>query len=177
MVQAPPPCLSALRLADADGLPEVAGGAQAGPERQQQGGCRLVRLPRGMGVLGAAGRGPLGDLPRDPSWPASSSEAPFVPGPCPCPPAPPISGLRLPGLRFWPQAAQRLVWMGRQKRTVETKSFTPSSARRALEDLQVLRSFAISSSCGPWKGLDACCVLALVFADRPTAARWARLAR
>lgn len=40
--------------------------------------------------------------------------------------APPTSGLRLPGLRFWPQAARRLAWIGRQKRTVKTKSFIPS---------------------------------------------------
>lgn len=41
--------------------------------------------------------------------------------------APPTSGLRLPGLRSWPQASRRLAWIGRQKRTVKTKSFLPSS--------------------------------------------------
>lgn len=40
--------------------------------------------------------------------------------------APPTSGLRLPGLRSWPQAARRLAWIGGQKRTVKTKSFIPS---------------------------------------------------
>lgn len=82
MVQAPPLCLRSLRLADADGLPEGVGGVQAGPERQAAGRLRAGIAPRGNGCLGAA-RGLSGRLPRDPSWPASGSEAPLVPGPVP----------------------------------------------------------------------------------------------
>ena len=135
-------------------------------------------LPRGMGVLGAAGRGPLGEATPVLLLAGLELRSALCSRALSQHRAPLISGLRLPGLRFWPQAAQRLAWFGRQKRTVKTKSFIPSSGWRALADVQVLRSLQLARRVGPGKGwMRACGVLALVFADSPAAARWARLAR
>lgn len=125
-----PPCLGALRLADAEGLPEVVGGAREGGARS---GSWEVKGYCGCpgDWVARRGPGPLGVTTLGPPSPASLARLGFRSALCSRAlsqhRAPPTSGLWLPGLKSWPQASRRLVWIGRQKRTAQTVLFVPSS--------------------------------------------------
>lgn len=108
-------------------------------------------VPSGNGCLGAA-RGLRGRLPWDPSLARFGLRNARCSRVLSLHRAPPTSGLRLPGLRSWPQAARRLVWIGRQKSTVKTKSFIASSIKGALAGRRVLRSLQLAHHVAPAKG-------------------------
>lgn len=164
-----PPYLGALRLANADGLPEVVGGPQAGPARQQRGGCGLEWLPGGMGVSARSGPS-QGSCPGTPPGPPRAPKRPLFPGPFPAPRA----------ADLWPAVAWfEILAPGRPEISLDWKT-EKNSQDEIFHSLRHLASshgrsgatnFVISSSCGSCKGPDACGVLTLVFADSLAAAR------